>query len=253
VTKLIARIGSAGQALIDLALPPRCATCRELTMGQAGLCPRCWSALTFIDAPRCAVSGLPFPYGIEGDDLVSPAALRSPPLYGRARGAVIYDDDSRRLVHALKYHDRHEAALPMARLMAVAGRDVIAASDMLVPVPLHRWRLWRRRYNQAALLAMRIAHLVAKPCLHHGLVRRRRTASQVGLDTGRRTGNVRGAFALLPALQPQLSGRRVLLIDDVLTTGATCNACAQALLDGGAAAVNVLVFALAAASHRLHI
>ena len=145
MTKLIARIGSAGQALIDLALPPRCATCRELTMGQAGLCPRCWSALTFIDAPRCAVSGLPFPYGIEGDDLVSPAALRSPPLYGRARGAVIYDDDSRRLVHALKYHDRHEAALPMARLMAVAGRDVIAASDMLVPVPLHRWRLWRRR------------------------------------------------------------------------------------------------------------
>ena len=150
MTKLIARIGSAGQALIDLALPPRCATCRELTRGQAGLCPRCWSALTFIDAPRCAVSGLPFPYGIEGDDLVSPAALRSPPLYGRARGAVIYDDDSRRLVHAIKYHDRHEAALPMARLMAVAGRDVIAASDMLVPVPLHRWRLWRRSYNQAA-------------------------------------------------------------------------------------------------------
>lgn len=253
MTKLIARIASAGQALIDLALPTRCVTCRELTMGQAGLCPRCWSTLTFIDAPRCAVSGLPFPYGVEGDDLVSPAALRSPPLYGRARGAVIYDDDSRRLVHALKYHDRHEAALPMARLMAVAGRDVIAASDMLVPVPLHRWRLWHRRYNQAGLLAMRIARLVAKPCLHHGLVRQRRTASQVGLDAGRRAGNVRGEFALLPALQPQLSGRRVLLIDDVLTTGATGNACAQALLEGGAAAVNVLVFALAAASHRLHI
>jgi ComF family protein len=222
-------------------------------MGQAGLCARCWSRLTFIDAPRCAVSGVPFPYGAEGDDLVSPAALRSPPLYTCARGAVIYDDQSRLLVHALKYHDRHEAALPMARLMAVAGRDVIAASDMLMPVPLHRWRLWRRRYNQAALLANRIARLVAKPCHYQGLVRIRATASQVGLDAKRRAGNVRGAFALMSTLKPELSGRRVLLIDDVLTTGATSNACAEALLKDGAAAVNVLVFALAAGPHQLHI
>jgi ComF family protein len=199
------------------------------------------------------VSGVPFPYGAEGDDLVSPAALKSPPLYERARGAVIYDDHSRLLVHALKYHDRHETALPMARLMALAGRDVIAASDVLMPVPLHRWRLWRRRYNQAALLANRIARLVGKRCHHQGLLRIRATASQVGLDAKRRTRNVRGAFAVLPALKPEVSGRRVLLIDDVLTTGATSNACAEALLEGGAAAVNVLVFALAAGSHRLHI
>ena len=141
----------------------------------------------------------------------------------------------------------------MARLMALAGRDVIAASDLLMPVPLHRWRLWRRRYNQAALLANRIARRVGKPCHHHGLLRIRATASQVGLDAKRRARNVRGAFAVLPALEPEVSGRRVLLIDDVLTTGATSNACAQALLQAGAAAVNVLVFALAAGSHRLHI
>jgi ComF family protein len=147
----------------------------------------------------------------------------------------------------------NETALPMARLMALAGRDVIAASDVLMPVPLHRWRLWRRRYNQAALLANRIARLVGKRCHHQGLLRIRATASQVGLDAKRRTRNVRGAFAVLPALKPEVSGRRVLLIDDVLTTGATSNACAEALLEGGAAAVNVLVFALAAGSHRLHI
>src|SRR5262245_34179432 len=246
VSNVIARIASLGQELMDMLLPPRCVTCRDLTMGQTGLCAGCWNRLTFIDAPRCAVSGVPFPYGIEGDDLVSPAVMKAPPLYSRARGAVIYDDHSRLLVHALKYHDRHEAALPMARLMALAGRDVIAGSDVLVPVPLHRRRLWRRRYNQAALLAMRIAPLVAKPCRCQGLLRIRATAAQVGLDVRWRARNVRGAFAVNPTWQNEVNGRRVLLIDDVLTTGATSNACAEALFTAGAAAVNVLVFALAA-------
>jgi ComF family protein len=247
------RIRSAGHFLLDMLLPPRCVACRDITMSQAGLCPKCWRGLTFIDAPRCAKTGVPFPYGSEDDDLISPAALKSPPIYHRARGAVIYDDKSRPLVHALKYHDRYEAALPMARLMAVAGRDVIEASDLMMPVPLHRWRLWRRRYNQAALLAMRIARFVAKPCHFQGLIRIRSTATQVGLDVSRRARNVQGAFALSREVRAQVSGRRVLLIDDVLTTGATSNACAEVLLDGGAAAVNVLVFALAAGPHRLHI
>jgi ComF family protein len=141
----------------------------------------------------------------------------------------------------------------MARLMAVAGRDVIAASDVMMPVPLHRWRLWRRRYNQAALLAMQLARFAAKPCHYQGLVRVRATATQVGLDAKRRARNVRGAFALSPTVHDQVRGRRVLLIDDVLTTGATSNACAEALLNGGAASVNVLVFALAAGPQRLHI
>jgi ComF family protein len=247
------RIRSAGHSLLDMLLPPRCVACREITMSQAGLCAKCWSGLTFIDAPRCAKTGVPFPYGSEDDDLISPAALKSPPVYHRARGAVIYDEKSRLLVHALKYRDRYEAALPMARLMAVAGRDVIAASDLMMPVPLHRWRLWRRRYNQAALLAMRIARFTAKPCHYQGLIRIRRTSTQVGLDARRRARNVRDAFALSPEAHDHVRGRRVLLIDDVLTTGATSNACAEALLNGGAASVNVLVFALAAGPHRLHI
>jgi ComF family protein len=253
VSIVISRFLSAGNELLDMLLPPRCVSCRDVTMSQAGLCATCWSGLTLIDAPRCAVTGVPFPYGSEDDDLISPAALKSPPIYHRARGAVIYDKKSRLLVHGLKYQDRYEAALPMARLMAMAGRDVIAASDLLVPVPLHRWRLWRRRYNQAALLAMRIARFVAKPCHYQGLVRVRATTTQVGLDAKRRARNVRGAFALSPEAHDQIKGRRVLLIDDVLTTGATSNACAEALLNGGAASVNVLVFALAAGPHRLHI
>jgi ComF family protein len=250
---VISLIRSAGQELLDTLLPPRCVICRTVTMSQAGLCPNCWSGLTLIDAPRCAVTGVPFPYGGDGDDLISPAALKPTPLYHRARGAVIYDKKSRLLVQGLKYQDRYEAALPMARLMTMAGRDVIAASDLLIPVPLHRWRLWRRRYNQAALLAMRIARFAAKPCQFQGLVRVRATATQVSLDAKRRARNVRGAFALAPEARDQIRGRRVLLIDDVLTTGATSNACAEALLNGGAASVDVLVFALAAGPQRLHI
>jgi ComF family protein len=250
---VISGFRSAAHQLLDMLLPPRCVACRTITMSQAGLCAACWSGLTLIDAPRCAVTGVPFPYGGDGVDLISPAALKAPPLYHRARGAVIYDKRSRLLVQRLKYQDRHEAALPMARLMTVAGRDVIEASDLLMPVPLHWWRLWRRRYNQAALLAMRIARFAAKPCLHQGLTRVRSTATQVGLDAKRRARNVRGAFALSPEAADQVRGRRILLIDDVLTTGATSNACAEALLQGGASRVNVLVFALAAGPQRLHI
>ena len=136
----LSALSHLASSAVDMLLPPRCVACAMPIRDQKGLCAGCWTKLIFIEDPRCGVSGIPFPYG-EGSELVSPAALRNPPIYRRARGAVLYDAASRPIVQALKYYDRHEAAHPMARLMALAGRDLLHDADMLVPVPLHRWRL----------------------------------------------------------------------------------------------------------------
>lgn len=157
---------------------------------------------------------------------------------------ALYDDVPRRLVHRLKYEDRHDLALPMARMMGAAGRALIAEADCVVPVPLHRWRLWRRRFNQAALLAKPIAGAASLPFVPQALVRRRATRTQVGLSRAGRTENLSGAFQVPPENAHLIAGRRVLLVDDVRTTGATGNAAARALTRGGAASVDLLTFAL---------
>lgn len=157
---------------------------------------------------------------------------------------ALYDEVARGLVHRLKYEDRHDLARPMARMMAAAGRDLIAEADCIVPVPLHRWRLWRRRFNQAALLARPIAEGAGLPFLPQPLARRRATQTQVGLSRAARAENLAGAFHVPPGEAHRIAGRRVLLVDDVRTTGATGNAAARALLRGGAASVDLLTFAL---------
>jgi ComF family protein len=160
-------------------------------------------------------------------------------------------------VHDLKYRDRHEVAALMGRLMAVAGRALLAESALAVPVPLFRWRLWRRRYNQSALLARRLCRphlawsdLAFRPDV---LERTRQTAAQVGLGHRERKANVRGAFAVPDALRGEIAGKTVLLVDDVITSGATANACARALKAAGAARVNVLAFALVHDPAQIHI
>jgi len=157
---------------------------------------------------------------------------------------ALYDNVARGLVHRLKYEDRHDLARPMARMMAGAGRDLLAQADCVVPVPLHRGRLWRRRFNQAALLARPLADGADLPFLPHALIRRRATRSQVGLSRAGRAENLSGAFHVPPAEAHRLAGLRVLLVDDVRTTGATANAAARALLRGGAESVDLLTFAL---------
>ena len=194
--------------------------------------------------------GLPFEFD-HGEGAVSGAALANPPDWDRARGAVVFDDHSRGLIHALKYHDRMEVVGFMAGAMARAGRRLIAEADVLVPVPLHRWRLWRRRFNQSALLAQRLAREAGRPVDVLSLRRVKRTRSQVGLSQDEREANVARAFAV--EAHHNLAGRRVLLIDDVLTTGATANACARAVKKAGATHVDVLVFGLVGAARRPHI
>jgi ComF family protein len=221
-------------------------------MEHASLCARCWLELKPISVPLCDVSGQPFPYD-PGDGVVSPAALADPPPWDRARAAVEFNATSRRLVHHLKYHDRHEAGRLMARMMRAAGRDLLDEETVVCPVPLYRWRLWWRRFNQSAILARHIAEAAGCRLAVDLVVRTRATVAQVGLSAEARRDNVRRAFAVNPKRLAEVGGRHVVVIDDVITTGATAGAVAKTLKKAGALKVDVLAFALVVAPSRLHI
>ncbi|HUA54513.1 MAG TPA: ComF family protein [Candidatus Sulfotelmatobacter sp.] len=232
----------AGVAALDLLLPPRCLACGAMVEANGLLCPACWSGLSFIAPPLCESCGLPFAFAVAARTRCA-ACLADPPPFERARAALIYDDASRRLILGFKHADRTEAAPAFGRWLARAGAALLADADLVVPVPLHRWRLFQRRYNQAALLAHAVGGLAGRPVAADLLVRRRRTPSQGGLGRQGRRRNVAGAFALKPGQADRLRGRRILLIDDVHTTGATLLECARALRRAGAAAVDALTLA----------
>lgn len=229
------------RAVLDVALPTLCVACREPVAGH-GVCAPCWTRLSFIARPFCERLGIPFVYD-PGPGLLSMEAIASPPVYRRARAAVRYDEVARTLVHALKYQDRIDLAPTMGGWMTRAGHELLRDADVLVPVPLHWRRGWSRRYNQSGHLAKTIARMSGVPLEHTLLKRVRQTEQQIGLSKSERTLNVQGAFAVPAEHRARVHGRRILLIDDVLTSGSTANACARALLRARAAQVEVLVFA----------
>jgi ComF family protein len=233
--------GLALGPVLDLALPRLCPACRELVHGE-GLCASCWSKLSPIAPPYCERLGIPFSYD-PGPGVLSMQAIADPPAYHRARAAVRYDEVARSLVHALKYGDRLDLAPIMGRWMARAGSALLAEADALVPVPLHWRRLWARRFNQSALLAQAIAKESEVAVADGALKRIKPTAQQVGLSQAERALNVQGAFRVPAESRAGVAGRRLVLIDDVLTSGATTDACARALLRTGAKSVDVIVFA----------
>lgn len=222
--------------------PPVCAGCGELTGVHGGVCGACWSGLRQIEKPYCDVLGTPFAHDM-GDALVCADAIADPPPFRRARAAVLYDDVARSIVHRLKYKDRTDLATLMVQWMARAGDELMAQSDCLVSVPLHRRRFLARRYNQSAELARILAGQAELPYLSGALVRTKATRPQVGLGATARLENMRGAFFVPAAAKSDLFGRSVLLIDDVYTTGATVKAASRTLLRAGAASVSVLTFA----------
>jgi ComF family protein len=238
---------SGARWLVQLLYPPVCAGCGMFVAGPGALCPTCWGSVRFLERPFCEVSGAPFDHDL-GPGIVSPEVIANPPPYSKARAAVFYDGAARKLAHGLKYSDRADLAGIMARWMIRAGREVLDDSDVIVCVPLHRRRLFSRRYNQAAELARAISRLTGKPFEAGGLRRVRATRQQVGLGLRARQDNVRGAFGVPADRKPGIVGQRVLLIDDVLTTGSTVEAATRALLRAGAERVSVLTFARVASA-----
>lgn len=236
-----------GRAGADLILPPLAHDSREAT-ASAGLGPDAFARITFLEAPVCDGCGAAFDHDgdVFGGALAAPRCLACearPFAFQRARAACVYDEHSRGLILGFKHGDQQQFALLFARWIARAAADLVQEADAVVPVPLHPLRLLARRFNQAAEIARPLARAAGRDYLPDALVRVRATESQGGRSGRGRRENVRGAFALTPAGARRVRGRRILLVDDVLTTGATAEACARALVDGGARAADLAVIA----------
>ncbi len=226
--------------VLDALLPPRCLACTAAVDIPGRLCPTCWAAVDFIAAPHCATCGLPFAYD-EGDDAVCGGCAAETPAFDRAHAVLRYNGVARSLVLGFKHGDRTHAAPAFANWIGRGGEALLDSADLVTPVPLHRWRLFTRRYNQSGLLAHEIARAWGLDFSPDLLCRTRPTPSQGGFNRRERFLNVRGAFKLRPG--HTVEGRRVILVGDVMTTGATANACARALKRAGAESIDVLTLA----------
>lgn len=226
-------------AVADLLIPPACLACHRPLSSHDAICAGCWSKIDFIRPPLCDRLGIPLPFDI-GGPMVSAAAQANPPDYDRARAVARFDGVMRELVHDLKFRDRHDARHLFGRWLVEAGRELLTDADLVLPVPLTRSRLFTRRFNQAAVLAQEVARLSGVRFEPEALLRTRRTVPQVGLSRQQRRDNVSGAFAVSERAKAAVSGAKLVIIDDVITTGATVGACARALKKAGAARVDVL-------------
>jgi ComF family protein len=231
-------------AAVDAVYPPVCSGCGRMVGQHRGVCPACWATLRLIERPYCEVLGVPFSHDI-GTGILSADAIANPPVFERLRSVAIHDGIARSLVHGLKYRDRTDLAVMMAEWMVRASDGTVAACDAVIPVPLHAYRLWNRKFNQSAELARAISRISRRPFLATALVRTKRTLQQVGLGASQREDNVRGAFSVCEAGRAAVFGKRIVLVDDVYTTGATVSAATRALKKAGATDVTVLTFARA--------
>ncbi|HMF05856.1 MAG TPA: ComF family protein [Methylocella sp.] len=240
----LVRLRGLARAAADIVFPPSCLCCRKSTETEGALCSACWAQVRFIERPFCNRLGTPFAMDYGSDEMLSPEAVSDPPVYARARAVAHFDDGPvRQLVHRLKYYDRMELAKPIGNWMTRAGRELLEEAELLVPVPLHRARLTARRFNQAHVLAKAVSERCGVPVDHFVLARVKPTPPQVGLSRAQRALNLQGAFQIAEGMGARIEGRAIVLIDDVMTSGATANAASRALLRGGAKRVDVLVFA----------
>lgn len=244
VASAAGKAGAIAARALDLVYPPVCIACRRATSAHFGLCAACWTQMRFIERPYCERLGTPFDVDLGQPGLLSPEAIANPPAFSRARSVALFDDGPARLiVHRLKYYDRLEIARPLGKWMARAGADLIDAADLLVPAPMHRLRLASRRHNQAALLAAALSRETGVPAAMQALERVKATPPQVGLSRTQRSANLQGAFRPSADGRMTILDRRIVLVDDVMTSGATANAASRALLRAGAKSLDVLTFA----------
>ncbi|MBI1366341.1 MAG: ComF family protein [Alphaproteobacteria bacterium] len=237
-------VGAWGSRALDLILPPTCPITGERVERPGLLSAAGWSKIRFIEDPVCAHCGAPFAYD-QGEGAECAACIAAPPAFDRARASVVYDDASHRLIVGFKHSDRTELAPLFAGWLKRAGAALFREGTILIPTPLHRRRLIARRFNQAAILAQRLAEETGARLLLDGLVRTRATPPQKSLSADARRRNVAGAFAVREDRKAEILGGRIILIDDVMTTGATLSAAARALKRAGAAEVDALVLARA--------
>ena len=231
-------MGAAWRGALDLVFPPQAI---DGGVAQAGgLSAEAWSRIQFLDGPVCDGCGVPFEFDIGAR---CAACLAKPRTFDAARAACLYDDTSREPILKLKHADRLDLAPLFARWLSRAAHALIAECDAIVPVPLHPSRLLSRRYNQAAEIARPLCRLTGLAYIPDALIRRRATETQGGKSGSGRRRNVAGAFEVPTRRAHQVAGKRILLIDDVMTTGATAAGCARALKAAGAVRVDVAVVA----------
>ena len=233
---------SALHLVLNLVLPARCLTCEAGVEAPGRLCAACFRTTGFVTDPCCHRCGRPFGHAGEGGVAMECGQCAAwPPPWREARAALRYDEQAKRLILPLKYGDRVEVAAALAGHMARAGAALLRNADVLVPVPLHRRRLLSRRYNQSALLAWAIGRVGGVRVLPDAVRGVHGTESLAGKTRQQGAATVAGAFELRPSRAAAIAGRGVVLVDDVLTTGATAAACTAALMAGGATHVDVLV------------
>ncbi len=226
----------------DFLIPPVCINCKNRTARHNCLCPKCWYQIKFIVPPICDRLGIPLPYYSEAPQ-ISAVAIAYPPPYNRARSVAHFEYPLKKLIHALKYADRHEGIDIFGRWMAAAGKELLHDADLIIPVPLSRQRLWQRRFNQSALLAASIGKYSRIPVDYLSLRRKKNTRTQVGLTRKQRRKNVTAAFMIPEPLKDRIVDRKIVLVDDVMTTGATINACTKTLIKAKAERIDVLTLA----------
>ncbi len=229
-------------SVLNAVLPPRCLACGVETDSAGALCSECWSDVDFLAPPFCACCGRPFEFEVAPGSLCSTCA-RNKPVFTRARAVFRYSDVSRALVLRFKYGDRTDAAPAFGHWLARAGKELLMQADLVVPVPLHRFRLFTRRFNQSALLAQALGRESDVAVAVDLMVRTRNTPTQAELSSVQRARNMRGAFTVRPQWHDRVRGASLLLVDDVMTTGATVEECSKTLLEAGAASVDVITLA----------
>ncbi len=239
----MSRFAGIFNALLDIALPPRCHICHKPVQGEISLhiCNECYNSLPVINSPLCTVCGMPFEG--EGVDHTCSRCITSPPPYSAARAALRYEGSCKELIHAYKYLYKSHLRRPLALLTAEILHSFVSEQrpELLIPVPLHKSRLRSRGFNQSLLIAETLSRNWQIPLLRQGLIRTRRTTPQVELTRAERLTNLKGAFAVKDT--ESVTGKHIMLVDDVFTTGATLSACAEALLKAGCSRISAVTVA----------
>ncbi|AMC13042.1 ComF family protein [Liberibacter crescens] len=231
------------RTFLNFLYPHLCPICKIIVDRRRCLCAKCWAGVCFISSPMCPIMGTPFAYN-HGKGALNIQVITNPPAFYKLRSVALHEGVARDLVHLLKYYDRIDLAPMMASWMLRVGHTLIIDSDLIIAVPLHRLRLIERKYNQSAELARLIALYSNKPALFGTLIRIHSTRTQVGLSLKSREENLRNAFILVKGLEKLVAGKKIVLVDDVYTTGTTVTAATNVLKKAGASRVSVLTFSL---------